>query len=632
MVHHGGILMKPPSFARNQKFCILHDLLICSKLPTYRYLLSMKLLSGDFYACPNYRSSLSQQPASENAGRFYGRQNLIAFETKLDAVSYMHDFQYIIKNEQKCQLFGQMKVKSVLILIVSTPEHSENRKLIRKTWARDNFVEDKNILFMFLVGDTRNELVKKDLSLENAQYGDIIQDSFEDTPGSDAIKTVSALKWAAKFCSKATFVVMTSDGIYLNVIRLVEYLRSSDTAEKSLLLGSLMKHDSHIEHDHNGIVQLSTHTYVMSSDVVHTLYLATMRTQLAGNTDVYFAELMKNLDILPRYHQAFSRRQFVKGLDQYLLNFHVTWEVRVPENMTSLHELRKPIDTFYDYNSDRVNEPGRYSFLIANPKRCRRGKQRKNVKVAIFVFSDCASDKWRQSARETWIRDLKTITDVGTVVNFVLGKCDVNEDDLIKTEFENFGDVIQGSFNDSGYYSNTLKTYLVLRWSSTYCFPSKFVIKLDQNVFLNVDSLINQLKSLGQQYNLFGSKITNEISPRNKDSLDFVPHSTWPYQYLPPYLAPDAYAMSADLVQDLYVGSYYAELVANEALFLGLVAHHIGASITDNDKFRTIERFNICEFSENFAVRTKTNTEFHTVHRFLKNEERCNGMKPMIKE
>ncbi|NXU59819.1 B3GT4 galactosyltransferase, partial [Turnix velox] len=61
-------------------------------------------------------------------------------------------------------------------------------------------------------------------------------------------------------------------------------------------------------------------------------------------------------------------------------------------------------------------------------------------------------------------------------------------------ESQRFGDILQGPFWDTYKGGLRPKTHLLLRWAHTHC-PSPFLLKADDDVFINIPALISFLMS-----------------------------------------------------------------------------------------------------------------------------------------
>ncbi|NWS79246.1 B3GT4 galactosyltransferase, partial [Crotophaga sulcirostris] len=65
----------------------------------------------------------------------------------------------------------------------------------------------------------------------------------------------------------------------------------------------------------------------------------------------------------------------------------------------------------------------------------------------------------------------------------------------LRAEALRHGDVLQGAFPDA-YANLTLKTLLLLRWAASRCGAARFVLKADDDVFVNVPALTRYLAAL----------------------------------------------------------------------------------------------------------------------------------------
>ncbi|NXW89576.1 B3GT4 galactosyltransferase, partial [Alopecoenas beccarii] len=68
------------------------------------------------------------------------------------------------------------------------------------------------------------------------------------------------------------------------------------------------------------------------------------------------------------------------------------------------------------------------------------------------------------------------------------------EQAALAAERQRHGDLLQGPFGDT-YANLTLKTLLLLRWAASRCPGSRFVLKADDDVFVNVPALTRHLRS-----------------------------------------------------------------------------------------------------------------------------------------
>jgi len=100
----------------------------------------------------------------------------------------------------------------------------------------------------------------------------------------------------------------------------------------------------------------------------------------------------------------------------------------------------------------------------------------------------------RNTIRETW-GNKRFVRARSMHVVFLLGQTN-NEQitAVLKQEQELHGDLVQGTFMDT-YRNLTHKSVLGLRWATEYCRKAKFVVRIDDDVFLNPFRLIEFMET-----------------------------------------------------------------------------------------------------------------------------------------
>jgi len=116
--------------------------------------------------------------------------------------------------------------------VISAPDHFEQRLAIRRTWSNKSLFP--HFRTVFLLGSAANETLNKAIQKESSAFGDIVQEDFMDTYANLTLKTVSSFKWSAKYCPQADFMLKVDDDILVNSYYLNHYLKSVNSASKSL--------------------------------------------------------------------------------------------------------------------------------------------------------------------------------------------------------------------------------------------------------------------------------------------------------------------------------------------------------------------------------------------------------------
>lgn len=137
--------------------------------------------------------------------------------------------------------------------------------------------------------------------------------------------------------------------------------------------------------------------------------------------------------------------------------------------------------------------------------------------LIVIVYSAIGNFAARQAIRETWG---KFAVERGALLLFMLGNS--NNQTLVASiadEDKTYSDILQGSFVDS-YYNLTLKTLTMVKWVSVNCEKVKFVLKVDDDMFLNMQIVVDFSET-----RTFSKSIIGHIAKRWKPHRD--PHSKW---------------------------------------------------------------------------------------------------------
>ena len=139
------------------------------------------------------------------------------------------------------------------------------------------------------------------------------------------------------------------------------------------------------------------------------------------------------------------------------------------------------------------------------------------------------------------------------------------------TEAEDNNDIILEDFHDT-YLNLTLKTTFLLKWMASSCSNSKFVFKVDDDVFVNPERLWSSLESshlysvmvnlpgeagnkpTNIDYALIGH-VMNTVPIRDPQSKWYLPPTFYPLNIFPAFLSGTGYVFTGSLVPVLYACS-----------------------------------------------------------------------------
>ncbi|XP_022254990.1 beta-1,3-galactosyltransferase 5-like [Limulus polyphemus] len=194
--------------------------------------------------------------------------------------------------------------------------------------------------------------------------------------------------------------------------------------------------------------------------------------------------------------------------------------------------------------------------------------------LLVLVVSRPLNMEARNAIRETWGKDLK---DKGAKLGFVLGFPTVDSlQRKLLQENSVHKDLIQGNFLDT-YFNLSIKTLALLRWASLFCSKVKFVLKSDDDMFINSRALLKVVKTRNDTRTILGLLAHKWPPHRNKKSKWYVPPEIYPYEYYPDFLAGPAYLISGDATSLLYAARESTVFFYLEDVYItGILAEKAG--------------------------------------------------------
>ncbi|XP_074652859.1 lactosylceramide 1,3-N-acetyl-beta-D-glucosaminyltransferase A-like [Tubulanus polymorphus] len=139
-----------------------------------------------------------------------------------------------------------------------------------------------------------------------------------------------------------------------------------------------------------------------------------------------------------------------------------------------------------------------------------------HIDMVIGVTSAVPNIRRRAVIRETWgaYRNAKV------KLIFIVGRGNASVQRQIEAESLRHGDVVQRDFRDT-YRNLTLKSSALFEWVTHFCNQSSFVLKADDDMFVNIPSLVHKLKEQNKRWGpkFFYCYFLKKSSPfRSKDS------------------------------------------------------------------------------------------------------------------
>lgn len=210
----------------------------------------------------------------------------------------------------------------LLLAVKSLIPHFERRQAIRETWGRAGVFANRTVATVFLLGSTVPSDHHPDLQgmlhLEGALHRDLIQWDYRDSFFNLTLKEVLFLKWFSQNCSHATFVFKGDDDVFVNTMRILQFLGGlSETKSRDLFVGDVISNAGpHRNRKLKYFIPESVFSgvyppyaggggYLYSGDVALRLANASQQVVLFPIDDVYTGMCLKKLGLAPQRHPGF---------------------------------------------------------------------------------------------------------------------------------------------------------------------------------------------------------------------------------------------------------------------------------------------------------------------------------------
>jgi beta-1,3-galactosyltransferase 1 len=222
----------------------------------------------------------------------------------------------------------------------------------------------------------------------------------------------------------------------------------------------------------------------------------------------------------------------------------------------------------------------------------------------IAVFSRVANVDGRAVIRHTWA----SVGELGADSHllFILGQPTAafqHVEELVYDEHRRYNDVLQISSTDTPAYL-TAKSLAYIDWSLRRCVQAKYIVKTDDDTYLNLPLLKQILMTYKQQMKGQVFAVGHMFKGAKPNSMRFSKwyHSAFKLstQSFPNYLSGSAYVIDARLLEAISSAKHLLEPLWLEDVYVtGMLAVHAGAQLIHDERFHynKVPLQRLCQYS-----------------------------------
>ncbi|XP_031145347.1 beta-1,3-galactosyltransferase 2-like isoform X2 [Sander lucioperca] len=246
--------------------------------------------------------------------------------------------------------------------------------------------------------------------------------------------------------------------------------------------------------------------------------------------------------------------------------------------------------------------PHNYHFIMDNEEVCKT----KTPFLVLMVPVAPTNVAARDAIRQTWGNNSLVQGEV-VLTLFMMGLSGgaaVEQlQEKLKQENLQHHDLIQSDFMDS-YINLTIKTMVIMDWLATRCRTAAYAMKIDSDMFLNIDNLVMMLQKPGipKLNYLTGMLMWNRPVIRSKNSKWYVPEEMYPDPQYPTYALGMGYVFSNDLPEKFVEVSKSIKPFNIEDAYIGMCMKKLGLALTsppNPSQFKAYNtRYDRCEYSK----------------------------------
>jgi hypothetical protein len=255
------------------------------------------------------------------------------------------------------------------------------------------------------------------------------------------------------------------------------------------------------------------------------------------------------------------------------------------ENYAAFEQQQNQTNSIEIFKFNTSSIEGKYKFTLEpNKSMCISYNQSNKLLLFIYVLVSADFFKNRQTIRETWANSSIMAFNYKIIFSIGLSKQeDVNR--KIKEEHKIYNDILQSDFVDS-YHLLIDKNMMVFEWISKYCSRTHFLLKIMDDVVVNMKALVeflnDHIRNKNQIQNIIMGMIFHSSIPfRNPKDKWYVSFEEYNKTYFDPFPSGPAFLLSYDVSQSMYEKSLTFKSVWMDDVYIGMLAKQLNTYLYD---------------------------------------------------
>lgn len=251
--------------------------------------------------------------------------------------------------------------------------------------------------------------------------------------------------------------------------------------------------------------------------------------------------------------------------------------LKAPNNTPiQFNVLGNPVNSTQDERQTSCKKCFRHNFkyIIQNDNICAGDSV---IDLFVFILTIHSNVKQRNAIRDTWISPYKSNTR-NVRYAFLLGEVgDDRQRQSVIEENSVHHDIVKEDFMDT--YSNlTYKTIMGFKLVTTICDKARYVMKTDDDMFVNIPKLIDKMDQIGEQTlskTIIGVCHQTGSPIRDKKSKWYASPKSFPQNSYPGFCSGTGYATSAIVVKEIYKISPHVPFFHLEDVYTAVCARKL---------------------------------------------------------